>query len=259
MPGCSAAAAAWRVDRDGDRLGRAGDRPLRVLEAVAGDRADDGRARPAAVRRRRSCSSPATLAADAGSTNTASLRAHSRYASRICRSVTASISPPDSSRAASASVHDAGLPIRIAVAMVIGAATGAPLTIGAAPAAWNPNMRGVVVDDAVRGVLAVAPPVRGDVAGVADRDAVDVGGAAERVADLERRGLLALDPERVDRVDQRDRVVDGQLLREFEAVVEVAVDLQQLGAVHERLRELAERDLALRARARRRSCPARTA
>src|SRR5438270_628141 len=39
--------------------------------------------------------------------------------------------------------HDAGLPMRIAVAMVVGFSTGAPSTMGAAPAAWKPNMRGV--------------------------------------------------------------------------------------------------------------------
>ena len=76
--------------------------------------------------------------------------------------------------------------------------------------------------------------------------AVDVGRVAEDVDDLEGGGLLPLDPGRVDRVDQRDRVVLGQLAGEVEAVVEVAVDLQQLGAVHERLGQLAERDLALR-------------
>ena len=65
-----------------------------------------------------------------------------------------------------------------------------------------------------RGVLAVAPPVGGDVAGVADRQAVDVGRVAERVDDLERRGLLALDAGRVDRVDQLDRVGLGELAGE---------------------------------------------
>ena len=93
----------------------------------------------------RAWSSPATLAAEASSPNTASLAASSRYASKICRSVTESMSPPDSSRAASASSHDAGLPIRIAVAMVSGARTGSPRTIGAAPLAWKPSIRGVRV------------------------------------------------------------------------------------------------------------------
>src|SRR3954471_4791693 len=53
--------------------------------------------------------------------------------------------PPESSRAASALVHEAGLPIRIAVAIVVGCSTTAPLTIGAAPAAWKPHIRGVLV------------------------------------------------------------------------------------------------------------------
>jgi hypothetical protein len=34
------------------------------------------------------------------------------------------------------------LPIRIAVAIVVGRGTGVPVTIGAAPAAWKPNIRG---------------------------------------------------------------------------------------------------------------------
>ncbi|SHT31176.1 Uncharacterised protein [Mycobacteroides abscessus subsp. abscessus] len=43
--------------------------------------------------------------------------------------------PPDSCCAATAPDHEAGDPIRMAVAMVSGLATGAPLTSGAAPAA----------------------------------------------------------------------------------------------------------------------------
>ena len=56
--------------------------------------------------------------------------------------------------------------------------------------------------------LLEALPVGGDVARVADRDAerVDRPVGAELLDDLERRGLLALDPERVDGVDERDRV-----------------------------------------------------
>ena len=50
--------------------------------------------------------------------------------------------PPEVSRASIALVHDAGLPIRMAVAMVDGCATGSPVTIGAAPAAWKPRITG---------------------------------------------------------------------------------------------------------------------
>ncbi len=99
--------------------------------------------------------------------------------------------------------------------------------------------------DAVRGVLPVALPVGRDVAGVADGQAVHVGRVAERVAHLEGGGLLAVDAVGVDRVDQRRRVVLRQRAAQVEAVVEVALHLQQLRAVNERLRQLAERDLAL--------------
>ena len=90
-------------------------------------------------------SSPATPAAEAGSTNTPSFAESQRWASRISSSVTESIIPPDSSRAASACSHEAGLPIRMAVAIVSGSVTGWPWTIGAAPAAWKPHITGVFV------------------------------------------------------------------------------------------------------------------
>ena len=53
--------------------------------------------------------------------------------------------PPDSSLAVIAPFHDAGAPMRMAVAMVSGSFTGAPCTSGAAPAAWTPSMRGLRV------------------------------------------------------------------------------------------------------------------
>jgi hypothetical protein len=86
---------------------------------------------------------PATPAADDGSQKTPSSSASARYAARISSSLTASIRPPLSSRAATALAHDAGLPIRIAVAIVSGSSTGRPRTSGAAPAAWNPHISGV--------------------------------------------------------------------------------------------------------------------
>ena len=64
------------------------------------------------------------LAADAGSTKIPSVEDRIRWASRICSSVTDSMQPPDSSRAAIAWSHDAGLPMRMAVAMVSGSSTG---------------------------------------------------------------------------------------------------------------------------------------
>ena len=70
----------------------------------------------------------------------------------------------------------------------------------------------------------------------------------EVVADLERRGLLAVDAERVDRVDERDRMVVllGERADDAERRVEVAVDRDDPGAGDDRLEELARRDLAAR-------------
>ena len=123
------------------------------------------------------------------------------------------IRPPDASRASSAFVQRPGCRCGWRWRSSTARAPPAPLTIGAAPAAWKPNIRGRAGGVAGREVLDVAHPVRGDVAGVADRQAVDVGRVAERLDDLERGGLLAVQPVEVDRVDQRHRVVLGQLRR----------------------------------------------
>ncbi len=98
---------------------------------------------------------------------------------------------------------------------------------------------------AVGGVLGVAAPVSRDVACVAHGQAVDVRGVAQDVDHLERRRLLALDPGGVDAVDQLDGERLGQLARHPEAVVEVAVDLEQGRAVSDGLGQLAHGDLAV--------------
>jgi hypothetical protein len=74
---------------------------------------------------------------------------------------------------------------------------------------------------------------------------VEVGGVPEQVDDLEGSGLLALQPDRVDGVDERDGVVPGEPLGHLEAVVEVAAHHDDLGAVQDRLGHLAGGDLAL--------------
>src|SRR6266550_7957547 len=81
-------------------------------------------------------------AADAGSANRPSLPARRIWAARISVSVTALIAPPDSSRAMVAPSQEAGFPMRMAEATVFGSATGLPLTMGAAPSACAPTMRG---------------------------------------------------------------------------------------------------------------------
>src|SRR5512146_555091 len=114
---------------------------LRFLSAVSGSLSpwpvsvhtttEPGRSPPVAA----NLSAPATEAAEAGSAKTPCV-AIKRYAARISASVTRSIIPPDSSRAASALFQLAGLPILIAVATVCGSSIGWPSTIGADSAAW---------------------------------------------------------------------------------------------------------------------------
>ena len=163
--------------------------------------------------------SPATLAADAGSHSTPSFAARNRYASRICSSVTALTAPPEEVIASIASSQRAGLPIRIALATVSGCSTGAPWTSGAAPAAWKPNIiatprePGQFFEPRQYAVMLPALPTGMQSASSSP---------AERFDELERAGLLSLDPEVVDRVDQRDRVAVGELADELQRLVEVA-------------------------------------
>ena len=93
------AGGGQHVVGDGDRRRGGGDRPLRVLEPVAGDRADDRASRAAPCRRRPAAAARPRwprrpLDEDADLRGRA---AGTRPGSR--RSVTASIRPPDSSRA----------------------------------------------------------------------------------------------------------------------------------------------------------------
>ena len=150
--------------------------------------------------------------------------------------------------------------MRIAVAIVSGCGTGSPMHERRAILRLAiPSMRGRFVVDAVVGVLGVALPVGGDVPRIPDRYAVNVGRFAERVADLERGGLLPFDAERVDRVHDRHAAAFAELAHEVERVVEVAADRHDLRAVDERLRELAERDVTVGDDDGARSCPARAA
>ena len=92
-------------------------------------------------------------------------------------------------------------------------------------------------------VFAVAPPVGGDVAGVAHGYAVDIGRIAQNVDDLECPRLLTLDPVGVDGVHHRDRGLVAQATHDGQSFVEVATDLQHLGAVDESLGQLAQGDV----------------
>ena len=188
---------------------------------------------------------PATDAEDAASQKTDSWRAKKVYASMISSSVTAEMDPPDSDAAAVAEYQPAGLPIRIAVAIVSGFSTGWPRTMGAAPAAWKPSMRGSLLDRPAVLVLEVTTPVRRDIPGVAHRDAVHVWRVAQDVDDLEGARLLSLYPLRVDRIDDRDRRVVGEVADDGEQLVEIPPNLEDPCAVHQGLRQLAQCDVAL--------------
>ena len=112
-----------------------------------------------------------TDAADAGSTNTPVRVRQCRCAARICSSVTASIRPPDSSRASTAWLPRSGVADPDGGGDRLG--VGRPLPGRSAPPLGleSPHARGAAWPAPVVGVLAVALPVGRDVAGVADRKA----------------------------------------------------------------------------------------
>src|SRR5437773_10903443 len=135
--------------------------------------------------------------------------------------LTASVAPPDSSRA-----HRTGPRCRCADAdgrrdgprIGDGHAAhdrGSALGLGAVEAGLRPRDARVVG-------LGEAAPVRGDVAGVADRDEERVGCVAERLADLERRGLLTLDAVGVDAVHERRLARLAELAHDRERRIERA-------------------------------------
>ena len=96
--------------------------------------------------------------------------------------------------------------------------------------------------------LAVALPVGGDVARVAHRQDVDVGGIAEFVHDLEGSGFLSLDAEGIDGIDDGypRRRVAADLAHQAQGVVEISVHLHHARAVRYRLDEFAHGDFACR-------------
>ncbi len=71
------------------------------------------------------------------------------------------------------------------------------------------------------------------------------GAAAELVDDLERAGLLPLQPPRIDRVHQSNRPALGDLAHHAQPVIERAVDADHLRAIGQAGGQLAQRDLAL--------------
>ncbi len=69
---------------------------------------------------------------------------------------------------------------------------------------------------------------------------------AKLVDHLERRRLLALDPHRVDAVHDLHLAGLTQLADDPQRIVEVALDRNRRRAVHQRLRQFAQRDIAVR-------------
>src|SRR5918994_2800244 len=190
-----------RVGGDGRRMGRAGDRPLRVLQTVTGQDAPDRRplgdtilssdpkqSRNARGRRRLrehpfSCDAPVCgedLAVGDG---------EDRALGLLCRRerLIPRRRVPDSDRRRDR----------------LGRFHRCTFDDWSSPRRLEPEQPWRLVDHAVVQVLGVAEPVAPDVPGVAHGNAVHIRRAAERIADLERRGLLPLQAVRGYRVHQR--------------------------------------------------------
>ena len=108
----------------------------------------------------------------------------------------------------------------------------------------RPEHPGQAVDIATGQRLVVAAPVRRDIAAVADGQTHPLRCVPEVFDDLPGRGLLPLEPVRIEVVDQRDRMLVAHQPHHPQRVVERAVDLDDRGAGDLRLSQLALRDLA---------------
>ena len=149
--------------------------------------------------------SPAMPAAEDGSQKSPSSAARSCQAVRICSSVTVTIS-------------------------------AAFLRLGAVGGRDDPDRGGEGLgagrrlgrDDSLLPAELLEPEGVGTrVAAASVRQGQQVGGAAELLDDLERRGLLALEPVRVERVDEDVRAAGRELDRRLERLVEAAAHLQE--------------------------------
>ena len=147
--------------------------------------------------------------------------------------------PPDSDAAAVAPYQEAGLPMRIAVAMVSGFSTGMAEHNGSCAGGLETEHPRQVAQPPGILVLPVPLPVRNDVAGVAHRHAMYVGGITQNVDHLERTSFLALNSIGVYGVHHRHRLCFRQLTHERQRAVEISPYLHDFCAVHERLGQLA--------------------
>ena len=73
-----------------------------------------------------------------------------------------------------------------------------------------------------------------------------IGGVSQGVDDLKRTGLLTLNAVGVHRVHQEYWVILAEFTGNFEAVIEVSVNLNNIGTVGDGLREFTHRNLAVR-------------
>ena len=69
-----------------------------------------------------------------------------------------------------------------------------------------------------------------------------IGRAPQRVANLERRSLLSLDPVRVDRVDDLDVPLLADLADDAQRVIEIAAHGDHARAFYQRLNEFTDGD-----------------
>ncbi len=176
-------------------------------------------------------SSAASPAADDGSQKRPSLVASSSQASTISSSVTVTISTGVSATSASLAMRRLGDADRGGERVARSAACADDEPRRLRPSSAKPWR--------TRGVAAAAV-----------REREHVGRAAELLDDLERRRLLALDPVRVERVDEHVRAALGELAGSCERLVEAAAHLEHPRADSARLGELRRRDRARRASAR---------
>ena len=92
--------------------------------------------------------------------------------------------------------------------------------------------------------FAVALPVSRDVAGVADRQNVDIRRVAQFLDDFEGRRFLSFDPERIDRVDDLETPVGAEFTHQPQGIIKVAADGDDFGPVNKSLEQFAGGDFS---------------
>src|ERR1700751_6069308 len=92
-------------------------------------------------------------------------------------------------------------------------------------------------------IFGTPPPIGGGVAGIPDRENMEVRCLAQGVRDFKRRGFLSFEPIVINRVDHGYPRLCRKFAYQREAAIKIAFESDDYGAIDKCLREFAHRDL----------------